>query len=159
MALDVGHNNVTNLDFLYDLPNLRILIVACNAVEDITPIASLKHLEYLEVFKNRILDISPLEGLDHLMDLNLCFNRIADLSPVLKLPNLKRLWMYSSRKANAVPVGDDVDAIKAAFPNAIINTTHYSTLGGWRMITQRERDPHYEVILKNFGENHLHPRI
>ena len=158
MALDVGHNNVTNLDFLYDLPNLRILIVACNAVEDITPIASLKHLEYLEVFKNRILDISPLEGLDHLMDLNLCFNRIEDLSPVLKLPNLKRLWMYSSRKANAVPVGDDVDAIKAAFPNAIINTTHYSTLGGWRMITQRERDPHYEVILKNFGENHLHPR-
>ena len=69
MALDVGHNNVTNLDFLYDLPNLRILIVACNTIEDITPIASLKHLEYLELFKNRILDISPLEGLDHLMDL------------------------------------------------------------------------------------------
>ena len=158
MALDVGHNNVTNLDFLYDLPNLRILIVACNTIEDITPIASLKHLEYLELFKNRILDISPLEGLDHLMDLNLCFNRIEDLSPVLKLPNLKRLWMYSCRKPNAVPVGDDVDAIKAAFPNTIINTTHYSTLGGWRMITQRTRDPHYEVILKNFGENHLHPR-
>ena len=157
-ALDVGHNNVTNLDFLYDLPNLRVLILACNAIEDITPIASLKHLEYLELFKNRILDISPLEGLPHLMDLNVCFNRIQDLTPITTLPSLKRLWMYSCRKTNAVPVGDDVDAVKAAFPDANINTTHYSTLGGWRMITKNERDPHYEVILKNFGENHLHPR-
>ena len=157
MALDIGHNNVTSLDFLYDLPNLRVLIIACNAVEDITPLASLKYLEYAELFKNRITDISPLENLTHLMDLNLCFNKIHDLGPLLKLTTLKRLWLYSCEKTDTIPTGEQVDAIKAAFPDTKIDTTHYSTLGGWRK-TGEKLDPHYEVILQIFGENHLHPR-
>jgi Leucine-rich repeat (LRR) protein len=64
--LDVGHNAIDDLSFLYDLPELRILIVADNYVTDyitdLTPIASLKHLQYLEVFTNNITDLSPLSG-------------------------------------------------------------------------------------------------
>lgn len=156
-ALDIGHNNVTSLDFLYDLPNLRVLILACNAIEDITPVASLKKLEYVELFKNRIKDISPLEDLPHLMDLNLCFNYIKDLSPLLKLTTLKRLWLFSCEIPNKAPAGEQIEAIKAAFPNTTIDTTHYSTLGGWRK-NGEEPDPHYAVILQLFGSDHLHPR-
>jgi exopolysaccharide biosynthesis protein len=159
MALDVGHNEVTDLDFLYDLPNLRVLIIACNQVEDITPIASLKKLEYAELFNNKIRDITPLTGLPHLMDLNICFNRISDLSPILTLPSLKRLWLYSHIKRNVPASGEQVDAIRAAFPDLKMDTTHYSTNGEWRYLDGYSKvlDPHYAVILKIFGVNHLHP--
>lgn len=56
------------------MPQLRVLIIACNKVEDISPLANLTNLEYLEVFKNKIRDISPLSGLTNLIDLNICFN-------------------------------------------------------------------------------------
>ena len=160
MALDVGHNEVTNLDFLYDLPNLRVLIIACNQVEDITPIASLKKLEYAELFNNKIRDITPLTGLPHLMDLNICFNRISDLSPILTLPSLKRLWLYSHEKRDTIAMGEQVNAIRTAFPELKMDTTHYSTYGQWRYLDadNKKPDPHYAVILQIFGANHLHPR-
>lgn len=160
MALDVGHNGVTDLNFLYDLPNLRVLIIACNQVEDITPIASLKKLEYAELFNNRIRDITPLTGLPHLMDLNICFNKIQDLSPILTLPSLKRLWLYSHRARDTVATGEQVDTIRAAFPEAKIDINHYSTNGEWRYLDgyPRQMDPHYAVILQIFGVNHLHPK-
>ena len=62
MALDVGHNIIRDVSFLYDLPKLRVLILACNCITDITPVGSLKDLEYLEIFWNQIGDISPLTG-------------------------------------------------------------------------------------------------
>ena len=158
LALDVGHNNVTDLDFLYGLPKLRVLIVACNSVTDITPVASLKDLEYAELFNNRITDITPLKDLDHLLDLNLCFNRIGDLSPLLGLPNLQRLWLYSCQRTNTVPKGETVDAIRAAMPDTLVDTSHYSTAGTWRYTSGDTRHPHYAVIVSMFGENHLHPR-
>ena len=157
-ALDVGHNSVTDLDFLYDLPNLRVLIIACNSVTDITPIASLKHLEYAELFNNKIRDITPLKGLTHLLDLNLCFNRISDLSPVTNLTHLQRLWLYSCEKRNTPPSGEGLEAVKAALPDTWIDTTHYSTNGGWRRLSEKELHPHYAVIQKIFGENHLKPK-
>lgn len=159
LALDVGHNEVTSLDFLYDLPNLRVLIIACNQVEDITPVGSLKKLEYAELFNNKITDISPLTGLPHLMDLNICFNKIDDLSPILTMPSLKRIWLYSHRYRNTVAQGEQVDAIRAAFPEAKIDVNHYSTNGQWRYLDgySKVMDPHYAVILKIFGVNHLHP--
>lgn len=157
-ALDIGHNNVTSLDFLYDLPDLRILIVACNAVEDITPVASLTKLEYAELFNNKITDITPLRDLTHLLDLNLCFNKIQDLTPAAGLTQLQRLWLYSCRKINAAPAGEDLDQVQAALAETWIDTTHYSTNGGWRYTSGDHMHPHYEVILQNFGANHLHPR-
>ena len=158
MALDIGHNNVTDLSFLYDLPNLRVLIVACNAVEDITPIASLKNLEYLEIFKNKVTDISPLKELPHLMDLNICFNRIKDLTPLQEIKTLKRLWIYSCEKTDTIPPKEAVEALRAALPDTHIDSTHYSTNGGWRTVANNELDPHYEIILKIFGKDHLHPK-
>lgn len=157
-ALDIGHNNVTSLDFLYDLPELRVLIIACNNVTDITPVGSLKHLEYAELFNNKITDVSPLKDLPHLIDLNLCFNRISDLSPVLNLKTLKRLWLYSVEHINTPASGEGVEALKAALPNTWIDTTHYSTNGGWRYTSKTKMHPHYAVIQQIFGKDHLHPK-
>ena len=156
-ALDVGHNKVDSLDFLYDLPELLVLIIACNNVTDITPLASLQYLEYAELFNNKITDITPLQNLTHLLDLNLAFNKINDLSPVKNLKNLQRLWLFSSQRIKQSPSPDVVASIRAALPDTQIDTTHHPTTGTWRYIGGNRKHPHYAAITAMFGEDHLHP--
>ena len=151
LALDIGHNAVRDLSFLYDLPNLRVLILACNIeLKDITPVGSLKDLEYLELFKNDINDISCLANCTKLIDLNICFNRIKDWTPLHGLTNLERLWIYNSNNwSEQYPVDRQVVAdLKTALPNCHIDSTSYSTLGGWR-----EHDRYYVIFhMFKYGE-------
>ncbi len=156
LALDIGHNGVTDLNFLYDLPHLRVLIIAANKVEDLTPVASLKDLEYLELFKNRVQDLTPLTGLTHLMDLNMCNNKVKDLSPLESMTWLKRLWIYQA-------TGKDIPKqtgrqLQASLPDTQVDYTHSGTNGTWRMVTSKKRHPHYQAIIDTFGENHLKPK-
>ena len=145
-ALDLGHNSVSSLDFLYDLPNLKVLILAANRITDITPIGTLTQLEYLEIFKNKITDFSVLANLTNLLDLNVCFNYCKDLTPILGLPKLERLWIYNSNNYS----GDDpvpkatVAALQESMPNCHIDSTHYSTNGGWR------NHARYDIIYEMF---------
>ncbi len=140
--LDFGHCDVDDLSFLYDLPELRVLIIACNNVTDITPIASLKHLEYLEMFSNWVVDISPLKDLPYLAHLNIGYNNIRDFSPLYDMPQLKRLWMKKAHsRPKAPPVDDETMArLREALPNCIIDTESAPSLGGWR------EGIHYEVL-------------
>lgn len=135
VALDIGHNEVSDLSFLEDLPQLKVLILAANNITDITPLAKLENLEYLELFLNHISDLTPLEGLTHLRDLNLCYNSITDWSPLENMPWLERLWLnYSGKYARINPVPAEVIAqLKEKLPNTEINTTAaHSTADGWR---------------------------
>lgn len=151
LALDIGHNGVKDLSFLYDLPNLKVLILACNInLKDITPVGSLKDLEYLELFKNDINDISCLTNCQNLLDLNICFNRIKDWTPIKSLPKLERLWLYNSNNwSEEYPVDRQiVNDLKAALPNCHVDSTSYSTLGGWR-----EHDRYYVIFhMFKYGE-------
>lgn len=134
LALDIGHNAVRDVSFLYDLPKLKVLILACNLIEDITPVGSLTDLQYLELFKNEINDVSALAACTELLDLNICFNRITDWSVIQGLPKLERLWLYNSNNwSTNDPVPEEViAALQAALPQCQIDSTSYSTLGGWR---------------------------
>ena len=134
LALDIGHNEIKDLSFLYDLPQLKVLIVACNQINDITPVGSLKGLEYLELFKNDIHDISCLSELTNLIDLNICFNRIADLTPIMGLTQLERLWIFNSNNySDDIPVSPAVvAALREALPNTYLDSKSWSTEGGWR---------------------------
>ena len=134
LALDIGHNAVKDVSFLYDLPQLKVLILACNQIVDITPVGSLTDLQYLELFKNKIEDISPLTACTELLDLNICFNQITDWTATHSLPKLERLWLYNSNNwSEKDPVPEEaIAAIKAALPQCQIDSTSYSTLGGWR---------------------------
>ena len=134
MALDLGHNAIDDISFLYDLPKLRVIILASNLITDITPLSSLKNLEYAELFNNYITDYSPLAGLDQLIDLNIAFNQTQEFTPLYSLAGLERLWVYNANNRNCNdPVDPDLVAgLQAALPGAHINSTSYSTLGGWR---------------------------
>ncbi len=147
-ALDIGHNRVTDLSFLYSLPHLKVLIVACNIeLNDITPIGSLKELQYLELFKNDVHDISCLANCTELVDLNLCFNRISDWSALEGLTHLRRLWLFNSNNySDNIPVPKEaVEALRAALPDCRVDDVSYSTLGGWR------DHPRYDTIFKMFA--------
>ncbi len=134
MALDLGHNAIDDISFLYGLPKLRVIILACNLITDITPLASLKDLEYVELFNNYITDYSPLAGLDKLIDLNIAFNQTQDFTPLYGLAGLERLWVYNANNRSSNDPVDPllVDSLQAALPGTQIDSTSYSTLGGWR---------------------------
>lgn len=150
VALDIGHNAVKDLSFLYDLPQLKILILVDNQFQDVTPVGSLTELEYLELFYNDIRDVSPLTGLTKLKDLNLGFNRIADISPIEAMTWLERLWVpqFNSHNASKKPDPEMVEHLKAALPDTLVDSTAKSSVGnGWR------DHPRYEIMRKIFSDN------
>lgn len=141
-ALDVGHNWVEDISFLYDLPKLEVLILACNDIKDITPIASLKNLVYLELFTNNVRDISPLAGLTNLRDLNIKNNPVTDITPIMSMTWLERFW-YGMNKGDRVPK-EQRDALEAALPDCEIDWINNPTEGTWR------QHPHYFALYDFF---------
>lgn len=143
VALDVGHNNVSDLSFLAYWPNLKRLICidSRKPVTDISALANLHELEYVELFMQNITDLSPLAGKTKLLDLNLCYNDVTDLTPLHSCTNLQRLWI--SRNYHLPQ--EQIDALQAALPNLVIETeTVKSTEAGWR------EHPRYFIMKESF---------
>ena len=144
-ALDLGHNDITSLDFLRYCPDLEFLILADNwKISDITPIGSLTHLQYLELFVTGVEDLSPLANCTELLDLNLSYDRkVTDLSPLDGLTNLERFWgnhMDGLPEAEIKRFTDLHENTQCVF-NGIHNTSE-----GWR---EHERYDHYRWCLQN----------
>ncbi len=151
-ALDLGHNLLSDLSFLNELKELRILIVSMNELTDITPIGNLRHLEYLEMFENRITDISCLRGLPFLTDLNLVGNRIESLEVLRGMQGLKRLWM--SRCQTRLPASEirrEAEELRAALPGCLVDAASSGIGGGWR------EHPHYETVRRIFAAGVYEP--
>ncbi len=143
LALDVGHNNVSDLSFLSAWPHLRRLIVVDSRVPvtDISPLAELEELEYVELFMQQITDISPLAGKTSLLDLNLCHNDITDLTPLYSCVNLERLWITVNPHLSE----EEIENLKAALPNCTVETEAWQSTGaGWR------EHPRYETMYTSF---------
>ena len=129
-ALDLGHNTLTDLNFLNYLPEIEVLIISPNyGLTDISPVANCKNLVYLECFHTPITDLSPLAGLTKLRDLNLARDgQVTDISPLFDLPNLERFWWG---RMNGVP-GDQKRIMKEKHPGCKFVSVYDPTDGGWR---------------------------
>lgn len=150
VAIDVGHNNVTDLSFLANFPGLKRLIVidSKKPVTDISVLTQLPDLEYVELFMQDITDISALANHEKLLDLNLCHNNITDLSPLYSCTNLERLWI----SYNPNLTQEEVDKLQEKLPNCVIETETYESTGaGWR-----EHDRYY-VMYYSFQDNTYYP--
>jgi len=76
-GLFLRNNNITNIDFLFDLRNqLEDLFLNYNNIHDITILADFKKLSYLRLDYNHISDVSVLSYILTLKNLNLDFNDI-----------------------------------------------------------------------------------
>lgn len=150
LAIDVGHNNVTDLSFLTNFPGLKRLICIDSKVPvtDLTPLTELYELEYIELFMQDITDISPLANHEKLLDLNLCHNNITDLSPLYSCTSLERLWISYNPNLKQ----EEIDKLQAALPNCHIEAeTYQSTGAGWR---EHER---YDIMYYSFQDNTYYP--
>lgn len=128
LALDLGHNRITDLDFLKLTPKVKYLILADNQIKDLSGLTHLKDLQYLELFMNKLTDISPLAELGELVDLNIAFNEIADLSPLYGLTKLERIWLSRNGLSQ-----EQINALQETLPDAVINNTaRLATQEGWR---------------------------
>ena len=143
LALDLGHNDVSDLSFVAAWPKLRRLIIVDSKtpITDISPLEGLNDLEYVELFMQGITDISPLAGKTGLKDLNLAHNDITDLTPLYSCTGLQRLWINANPHLSA----EQVSAFQEAVPGCRVNTRGFPSTGmGWR------EHPHYTVLMDNF---------
>lgn len=143
VALDIGHNEISDLSFLQYMPNLKVLIIADNWISDLSPIVNCKKLMYLETFVNPIRDISPLAELDNLVDINVSYNYFTDYTPLLNKPKLERLWITHTSMTS-----DSIQQLIDAYPNVTMDyTSGTSVQGGWR------DHPRYFAFREMFATN------
>ncbi|MBO5556806.1 MAG: hypothetical protein J5927_06435 [Oscillospiraceae bacterium] len=116
--LDLGHNGITKLDFLYYMPDLEVAIFENDYLVDLTALGSCKKLEYLEVGETRVTDVSPLAGCESLEHLNIGgLPLLRDITPLYGLQHLKRL--YGLCDVN-VPQ-EQIDTIKELMPDCEVD--------------------------------------
>lgn len=129
VALDLGHNHVTDVSFLQYMPDLKILILVDNSpLSDISWLKYCPKLEYLEFFVDRVSDLSVFEYLPELKDVNIGYNPISDITYLKNLPNLERLWLESTRISR-----EDIEILREIYPDAkIVVAGSGSVDQGWR---------------------------
>ncbi len=98
VSIDFGHRNLNDdyLSFLYDVPQLKHLILLHWRCTDLTPIGSLKNLVWLELNKLPPTSLAPLVNCTSLHDLNICFTPFTSqketFETLMAMPQLERLW-------------------------------------------------------------------
>ncbi len=153
VALDLGHNYVSDLSFLEYMPELRILILVDNVkykddtvtrhLTDLSELQYVPRLRYLEIFANNVSDFSFMQYLTELEDLNISYNSVSSIEYMTNLPNLKRLWMEHTY----IPYSGYC-TLRELYPNAqIVCVGEGSVDQGWRS------GPRYVAMRRMFREN------
>jgi Domain of unknown function (DUF5011)/Leucine Rich repeats (2 copies) len=88
-TLDLSNNQIADLSPLAKLANLEKLNLTNNLVTDLTPVSKLTTLKWLSIQYNDVTDVSPLKNLTSLYHLNLANNEIFDISQLNKLNKLE----------------------------------------------------------------------
>lgn len=153
VALDLGHNKVTDLSFLEYMPELKILILVDNWLTDtqspyLYDLSMLKYcpkLMYLEFFVGDVSDISVFDYLPNLVDLNISYNPISDVSHLLNFTKLERLYIEHTSLTE-----QDYELLKETYPDAyIVYYGEGSVDQGWR---EHER---YFAMIDMFHNNYV----
>lgn len=130
VALDLGHNPLSDVSFLQYMPKLKYLILADTEVSDISPVANLKELVFLELFMSNVRDYTPLLECTSLEDLNIGYAIPSDVTIFYQMPWLKHLWMHGCWKA------EKQNMLRQNMPNTVFafGSEHdvSSTGSGWR---------------------------
>ncbi|MCM1308407.1 MAG: hypothetical protein NC223_07410 [Butyrivibrio sp.] len=153
VALDLGHNKVTDISFLQYMPKLRILILVDNRVEghddlyisDLSWLRYTPELRYLEFFVGSVSDISFLYDLPNLVDLNISYNPISEVEYLMKLPRLERLYIE-----HTLLTEEDYKLLQQTYPDAqIVYYGEGSVDQGWR---EHER---YFAMIDMYHNNYV----
>ncbi len=154
VALDLGHNKVTDISFLQYMPELKILILVDNRVEgyndvyidDLSWLKYVPKLVYLEFFVGSVSDLSFLQYTPNLVDLNISYNPISDVTYLLNLPRIERLWCEHTNLTE-----EDYELLKRTYPDAqIVYYGEGSVDQGWRTHDR------YFAMIDMYHNNYVH---
>ena len=140
VAMDLGHMEITNCNFVAYMPKLKYLIIADTKIKDLTPLTGLKELIYLEIFLTQVTDCTPLLTLTNLEDLNMCYTG-CDPEIIAQMTWLKNLWWTNCWRQ---------DLLTKSLTNTHMEFyTHSSTGKGWREL------PNYYAQRDIFGMDYM----
>ena len=95
--LRLPNSNISNLEGMQHLTNLRVLYLHINNIKDITPLKNLTEITHLSLFDNQIENITALENMTELKSLNLYSNKITNLKALTKATKLKEVWLHENK--------------------------------------------------------------
>lgn len=132
IALDLGHRPIEDLNFLYEMPKLKYLVLLdCHAL-DLSPIASCDELIWLELNRAYTTSIAPLKDCKGLRDLNItCMTLLQPedtFATLMEMDQLERVWF-----SYGVLTGAEQQQLQEAHPDIV-----YHGVEGW---LQSNEDP------------------
>ena len=146
--IDLGHNNLTTIEFAAFMPELEVAIFAAGNLYDISPLASCPNLMYLEIFYTNVKDLTPLENCTKLEHLNISYTPISDLTPLYNLTSLKRMWCARGAK---VPK-EQQEEIQTKLPDCECFFGNTDSTGAhWRYADDGSKVETYEWLSSIFG--------
>ena len=133
--LDMGHNVMTNIDFINYMPKLEVCVLSITYIDDLSPFANCPDLEFLELFRTYASDLSPLANcskLEHLYVYDEHRVGLTDISPVMGLNSLKRFYCTmadgtESQTEEFIRLHPDCET---DFTWVFIGYTHWRTING-----------------------------
>lgn len=140
IAIDMGHHDIRNIDFVAYMPNLKYLLLCDSQVDNLEPVRGLQKLMYVELFLTHVTDYSPLLDCPVLEDLNISWT-YGNYEPLTKMTNLKRLWWGGTGHGYY-----EVQQLTQSLPDTqMVLWDGESTGSGWR------KHPHYYEMRDLFG--------
>ncbi len=125
-AIDIGHLDVRNIEFVRFMPKLKYLIVSWTGVNDLTPLSYCKELIFFEGTDAPIGDLTPLKECTALEDINVSASGAKNASALMDLPNLKHVWVIQR--------GDLGWPFTQSRPDVTVRASGTHTVSGWRTI-------------------------
>lgn len=152
--LDVGHHNLTNLDFCANLKDLEVGIFAIGPLTDISGLQNCTKLEYLELMCNGRLEDEDLEILSAMVDLeHLNIGDMPKLRSLAFTDNMTKLKRFHCTMNN-IPQ-EEIDRFMALHPDCEVNFSKSTDpiLGGWRynLGGQGIHDARYLLLREQIG--------
>ena len=103
--LSLWHNHVEDITPLANLTKLKTLDLSYNySIESLEPLKDLIQLEVLNFTNNRVKDITPLANMIQLKYLELRYNQVGDLTPLTNLVNLEELYIKDNLANDITPL-------------------------------------------------------
>lgn len=95
-VMDMGHNCITNIDFINYMPKLEVAVLSITWIRDLSPLGNCPELEFLEIYSSEISDVSALANCTKLKHLNLGNDKaVKDITPLYGL-ELERFYFNNN---------------------------------------------------------------
>nr|MCR5216402.1 hypothetical protein [Lachnospiraceae bacterium] len=135
VSLDIGHNDVYDIEFIENMPNLHMLIMVDNfntdqggRFNDLSVLKNCPNMMYLEFFVSGVSDLSFLEYNKEMVDLNISYSPVSDSTYLFDLPKIERLYL----ECTSIPYSD-FEKLQETYPDAhLVYYGSGSVDQGWR---------------------------